>query len=189
MPFVFFQNWTIRQPQDVFNLKSEFSLGIEAFGATINEELPDSRFLSWRSQLQYVRQLAPDSLFIFQTDLQLANDNLVTLEQFYLGGLYSVRGYPQDIRVTDNGLLLTTEAWFPILRVKDIWQNQDGVLQIIPFVDFGVGWNVGKIPNPSPNTLMGVGLGLQWQMGNNFNARIDYGIPLIHIERSKKFFE
>ncbi|WP_324282265.1 ShlB/FhaC/HecB family hemolysin secretion/activation protein [Cyanobacterium aponinum UTEX 3221] len=181
----FFQNWTIRQPQDVFNLRSEFSLGIEAFGATINEELPDSRFLSWRSQLQYVRQLAPDSLFIFQTDLQLANDNLVTLEQFYLGGLYSVRGYPQDIRVTDNGLLLTTEAWFPILRVKDIWQNQDGVLQIIPFVDFGVGWNVGKIPNPSPNTLMGVGLGLQWQMGNNFNARIDYGIPLIHIERSK----
>lgn len=181
----FFQNWTIRQPQDIFNLRSEFSFGVEAFGATVNNDLPDSRFFAWRNQIQYVRQLAPDSLFIFQTDLQLANDNLVTLEQFYLGGLYSVRGYPQDIRVTDNGLLVTTEAWFPILRVKDLWQNKDGVLQIIPFVDFGLGWNMGKIPNPSPNTLIGVGLGLQWQMGSNFNARIDYGIPLIYIDVEK----
>lgn len=181
----FFQNWTLRQPQDVFNLRSEFSFGIEAFGATINQELPDSRFFTWRNQLQYVRQLASDSLFIFQTDLQLASDNLVTLEQFYLGGLYSVRGYPQDILVTDNGLLLTTEAWLPILRVKNAWQNQDGVLQIIPFFDFGLGWNMGKIPNPSPNALMGIGLGLQWQMGSNFNARIDYGIPLIYLDVQK----
>lgn len=182
----FSQNWTVRQSQQVFNLNSEFSFGLDAFGATNNADSPDSRFFSWRNQAQYVRQLAPDSLFIFQTDLQLSPDNLVSLEQFYLGGLYSVRGYPQDIRVTDNGFLLSTEVWLPILRVKDLWQNADGVLQVIPFFDLGVGWNTGEVEDPDPNTLIGVGLGLQWQMGSNFSARIDYGIPLIKIEDLEK---
>jgi len=29
---------------------------------------------------------------------------------------------------------------------------------------------------------VGIGLGLLWQMGDNFSARIDYGIPLIDVD-------
>jgi hemolysin activation/secretion protein len=58
------------------------------------------------------------------------------------------------------------------------------VLQVAPFVDFGVGWNDADnpIPTPNPNTLVSVGLGLNWQMGDNFNARLDWGIPLTQFE-------
>jgi hemolysin activation/secretion protein len=64
----------------------------------------------------------------------------------------------------------------PILRVDRVKE----VLQVAPFVDFGVGWNDGDnpIPTPDPNTLVSLGLGLQWQMGDIFNARLDWGIPL-----------
>ena len=181
----FFQDWTVRRTNEVFALRSQFSFGIEAFGATVNENLPDSRFFAWRNQAQYVRQLAADTLLVARTDLQVSSDNLVPLEQFYLGGLNSVRGYPQDIRVTDNGFLASTEVWLPVLRVEDIIDQTDGVLQIIPFVDVGIAWNTGIFPDPDPNTLVGVGFGVQWQMGSNFSARLDWGIPLVNIDIEK----
>jgi hemolysin activation/secretion protein len=51
-------------------------------------------------------------------------------------------------------------------------------------VDFGVAWNDddNPIPTPAPNTLTSVGLGLQWQMGDNFTARFDWAVPLTDIE-------
>ncbi|HEY9660544.1 MAG TPA: BamA/TamA family outer membrane protein, partial [Allocoleopsis sp.] len=57
----------------------------------------------------------------------------------------------------------------------------DGLLQIAPFVDAGTGWNI-ETEDPDPNVLVGVGLGLVWQMGDDLSARIDWGIPLIDVE-------
>jgi hemolysin activation/secretion protein len=178
-----FQEWTKRSPRDVLALRSQFNLGLGVFDATINPEPPDSRFFNWRGQAQYVRLLAPDTLFIVRSDLQLATDPLVPLEQFALGGQQSVRGYRQDVLLTDNGFFASAELRLPILRVKKV----KGVLQIVPFVDFGVGWNnAGGAPNPEQNTLIGVGVGLQWQMWDRLTARFDWGIPLNTIDADKK---
>jgi len=176
----FFQEWTQRSLLDVFAVRSQFSLGLGAFDATINDEPPDSQFFLWRGQGQYVRLLFPDSLLVVRSDLQLSTRALVPLEQFTLGGLYSVRGYRQDALVTDNGIFASAEVRLPILRVESV----EGVLQVGPFLDCGIGWNDADnpVPTPDPNTLVGVGLGLQWQMGNNFTARFDWGIPLTDVE-------
>jgi hemolysin activation/secretion protein len=93
-----------------------------------------------------------------------------------------VRGYRQDLLLTDNGFLTTAEVRLPILRVARV----EGVLQVVPFVDFGMAWNHSDnpIPNPDRNTLVGVGLGLQWQMGDRLTARFDWGIPLIDANSS-----
>jgi hemolysin activation/secretion protein len=179
----FFQDWVKRNPQEVFAVRSQFNLGVGAFGATVNgEELPDSRFFAWRGQGQYVRLLAPDTLLVVRSDLQLATDPLLTLEQISIGGLGTVRGYRQDLLLTDNGFLASVEARLPIVRVSEV----EGVLQLVPFVDFGVGWNNGDFPNPDPNALVGVGLGLQWQMGDDFSARLDWGIPLVDVDIEKR---
>jgi hemolysin activation/secretion protein len=176
----FFQEWTQRGSQDILALRSQFSLGLDAFDATINPEPPDSRFFDWQGQGQYVRLLAPDTLLVLRSSLQLSANPLVSLEQFTLGGLYNVRGYRQNLLLTDNGVFASAEVRLPILRVDSV----KGVLQVAPFVDFGVGWNDSgnPIPTPNPNTLISVGLGLQWQMGDNFNARLDWGIPLTQFE-------
>lgn len=177
----FTQEYTQRSNQEVFAARSQFSLGVDWFGANISDNEPDSRFFAWRGQAQWLRQLAPDTLFLARGDFQLAADSLVPLEQFGLGGQLSVRGYRQDALLTDNGLLFTAEFRVPIVRASKI----GGVLQLTPFIDVGKGWNV-KGKNPSPSTLVSTGLGLLWKQSDNFSVRLDWGIPLISVEGEKR---
>lgn len=172
------QEYTQRSPQEVFAARSQFSLGLDILNATVNDEPPDSQFFAWRGQGQYVRSLFPDSLLVVRSDLQFSTRALVPLEQFSLGGLRSVRGYRQDALLTDNALFASAEVRLPIWRVESV----KGVLQVVPFVDFGIGWNSSDNPDLDTNSLVGVGLGLQCQVGNNFTARFDWGIPLTDVE-------
>lgn len=181
----FFQDWTQRTAADVFSAHSQFNVGVGWFDATVNSEPPDSRFFFWRGQAQYVRLLAPDTLMILRSDTQLATEALVPLEQIGIGGLRSVRGYRQDLLLTDNGLVFSAEVQFPILRVKKL----DGILHLVPFVDFGWGWNSSGRPNADPNSLVGVGVALKWQMGDRLNARLEWGIPLTDVDSSERTWQ
>ncbi|MBD2451177.1 ShlB/FhaC/HecB family hemolysin secretion/activation protein [Nostoc sp. FACHB-152] len=175
------QEYTQRSNQQVFAARSQFSVGVDWFDANVNHDAPDSRFFAWRGQTQWVRQFAPDTLFLARGDLQLAADSLVPLEQFGLGGQLSVRGYRQDALLTDNGILFSAEFRLPIVRAAKL----GGVLQLTPFIDVGKGWNA-KGNNPSPSTLVGGGLGLLWQQNDKLSARLDWGIPLISIDGEKR---
>lgn len=181
----FFQDYTKRGPRDVFAARSQFSLGLGAFGATLNGFQPDSRFFSWRGQLQYLRLLSQSEnapALLLRSDAQLAATSLVPLEQFGLGGFESVRGYRQDQLLADNGVFASAEVRFPLLRTRD----RQGTLQLSPFFDVGTVWTT-QGPNPDPTTLASVGLGLAWLQGDRFSARIDWGIPLIDVlERDNK---
>ncbi|NEQ20740.1 MAG: ShlB/FhaC/HecB family hemolysin secretion/activation protein [Microcoleus sp. SIO2G3] len=182
----FFQEWTKRNSNEVIAARSQFSFGTGAFDATINEEAPDSRFFSWRGQAQWVRLLAPDTLLLVRADAQLADRALVPLEQFGLGGQESVRGYRQDILLTDNGVLASAEVRIPVLRLP---QLEDSVVQLAPFVDIGAAWNNSGRPDPDPNVLASIGLGLQWQLGDILTLRLDYGIPLVSISSSDRTWQ
>jgi hemolysin activation/secretion protein len=48
----FFQDWVQRRPNQVLAARSQFSLGLNAFGATVNERDPDGQFFSWLGQFQ-----------------------------------------------------------------------------------------------------------------------------------------
>ncbi|MGK7876853.1 MAG: ShlB/FhaC/HecB family hemolysin secretion/activation protein [Xenococcaceae cyanobacterium] len=174
----FFQEWTQRSERDVIAVRSQFSFGINAFNATINDEPPDSRYLAWRGQAQWVRLLAPDTLILARADMQLADRALVQIEQFALGGLGSIRGYRQDVLLTDNGIFASVELRLPIFRAP----RQEMVLQVVPFVDFGTASNNSGRPDPEPNTLTSIGLGLRYQWGDRFTAHLDWGIPLVDVE-------
>ncbi|MEH1810715.1 ShlB/FhaC/HecB family hemolysin secretion/activation protein [Nostoc sp.] len=177
----FFQEWTLRNSQEVIAARSQFSLGTGAFNATINNTEPDSRFFAWRGQAQWVRLLAPDTLLLIRGDVQLASTTLLASEQFGLGGISSVRGYRQDFLLTDNGALASVELRLPIVRIPQ-W---DGVMQVTPFVDVGTAWNSSSNRdenNTNTNTLASVGLGLRWSQGNNFTAGIEWGIPLVSVD-------
>ncbi|MCC5620446.1 ShlB/FhaC/HecB family hemolysin secretion/activation protein [Nostoc sp. CHAB 5715] len=177
----FFQEWTLRNSQEVIAARSQFSLGTGAFNATINNTEPDSRFFAWRGQAQWVRLLAPDTLLLIRGDVQLASTTLLASEQFGLGGISSVRGYRQDLLLANNGALASVELRLPIVRIPQ-W---DGVMQVTPFVDVGTAWNNSSSideNNTNTNTLASVGLGLRWLQGNNFNAGVEWGIPLVSVD-------
>lgn len=173
----FFQDWTQHSSNAVIAARSQFNVGTGAFDSTINSQPPDSRFFSWRGQAQYVRLLARDTLLVLRSDLQLSPDALVPIEQFALGGQQSGRGYRQDALLTDNGFFSSAEVRVPLLRVSSI----KGVLQLAPFIDLGVGWNNTGNTGPNRNTLLGVGVGLQWQMLDSLTARFDWGFPLLDL--------
>jgi hemolysin activation/secretion protein len=178
----FFQEWTKRSSQDVLAFRSQFSLGLNVLGATINNNgEPDSRFFAWRGQGQWARLLAPDTLLLLKTDMQLSDHRLLGLEQFGIGGQATVRGYRQDFLLKDNGLLASAEVRLPILRVPQV----KGLLQVAPFFDLGTAWNNGNESSDakSPNTLLSTGLGLLWRMGDDFTARLDFGIPLVSLDQ------
>ena len=178
----FFQEWTQRNEKQVIAARSEFSLGIDLFNATMNSSSPDSSFVSWRGQAQWVKLLAEDTVLLARSNLQLADRTLVPLEQFGLGGLGSIRGYRQDVLLTDNGFLASLELRIPILRAR----KQQGILHVIPFIDFGTAWNNSGGPDSETSTLASVGLGLQWQMSDRLTARFDWGIPLVNIDSTDR---
>lgn len=180
----FFQEWTSRNSREVIAARSQFNIGIGAFDATINADAPDSRFLAWRGQAQWVRLLAPDTLLLLRGDVQLSPDELVPIEQFGLGGIESVRGYRQDALLTDNGALVSAELRLPIYRQS----RRRIVVQLTPFIDFGTAWNSGGA-NPDNNTLVSLGLGLRCQLGDRLTARIDWGIPLVDISTRERTWQ
>ncbi|MEH2373822.1 ShlB/FhaC/HecB family hemolysin secretion/activation protein [Nostoc sp.] len=178
----FFQEWTSRNSREVIALRSQFSLGIDVLNATVNQDAPDSRFFAWQGQAQWARLLAPETLLLLRLNTQLASRALLPIEQFGLGGQDSIRGYRQDYLLTDNGTFVSAEVQVPILRLPQI----NSTLQVIPFVDFGVGWNSSGRENPDPNTLAAVGLGLRWSQGDRFTVRLDWGIPLISVNSNER---
>jgi hemolysin activation/secretion protein len=185
------QGYTQRSEREVFAARSQFSIGVDAFGATINgsapltasNSAPDSRFLAWRGQTQYVKLLAPDSTLLVRGDVQVANQAILPFEQFGLGGVDSVRGYRQDALIADNGIFTSTEVRLPIARFAP-----DSILQVAPFIDFGTVWNnsAEKIPQ---KTLFSTGLGLRYQFSDRLTAKVEWGIPLLSIEGSKRTWQ
>lgn len=172
----FFQEYTKRTDKSVLAMRSQFSLGVDLFDATINNNAPDSRFFAWRGQSQWVRQLNEDFLLLLRGDLQLAND-LVPLEQFRMGGVNSVRGYRRDITLSDSGLFTSAELRIPVWKISQL----DGVLQLSPFIDFGLPWS-GRNGIVDVDSLVAIGMGLNFKAGERFNARLDYGIPLTNVQ-------
>ena len=174
----FFQDWTQRSSKFVLFARSQFSLGIGAFNATINNTGPDSRFFAWRGQAAWLRRLGEASL-ILRADLQLADRALVPLEQFGLGGAATVRGYRQDAYLSDNGFLASASISIPL------WKESSREFLLIPFVDVGTTWNnehSSRLQNADKlGTLASVGLGVEYHLGDRFSARLDWGIPLIPI--------
>ncbi|WP_341736049.1 ShlB/FhaC/HecB family hemolysin secretion/activation protein [Microcoleus sp. CAWBG640] len=174
----FFQDWTLRNNDELLALRSQFSLGLGAFNATVNSEAPDSRFLAWRGQGQWIRRFRRDTFLVAKTDVQLANRTLLPLEQFGIGGGNSVRGYRQDILLADNGISASAELRFPIVGRSD---RGLGVLQIAPFVDAGTVWNSSGRDSLDSQLLLSVGTGLRWELGNSMSANFYWGIPLVDV--------
>ncbi|WP_238568939.1 ShlB/FhaC/HecB family hemolysin secretion/activation protein [Xenococcus sp. PCC 7305] len=174
----FFQEYVNRNEQQVLALRSQFSFGIDVLDATINNDQPDSLFLAWRGQSQWIRRLDEDFLLVLRGDLQVSTTDLVPVEQFRIGGGNSVRGYRQDFALADSGLTAGAEMRIPLLRVRKL----DGIFHLTPFVDLGSIWNTSDVEIDT-DFLASVGLGLNFSTGTGLNARIDWGIPLVTVDK------
>ncbi len=161
-----------RNTEQALALRSTFSIGIDAFGATVHSgDRPDSQFFAWLGQAHYARRLGEGGAqLILRGDVQLANDELLDLERFAVGGARTVRGYRENELVRDNGFAISAELRYPVWRGEKKKDTLENLLQIASFMDFGTAWNRGE--STHRNRLHSVGLGLLWTYSRRVNAEL-----------------
>lgn len=167
----FYQDWTQRNTTSVLAARSQFSLGVNAFDATVNNSGTDGRFFSWLGQFQWVERASPSVVLVSQINAQLTPDSLLPIERSSLGGIGSVRGYETNQVVADNTLSASIEALVSLTDTPD-------ELLLTSFIELGTAWN-NQAPRLDRSTLAGFGLGIRWEVVPTLQLRADYGIPLI----------
>ena len=154
-----FGEWAWATRRNAVAARSTLSVGVHALGSTdLGGGLPDSEYLAWLGQLQWAHRL-PDSLLgsevLARVDTQLANDPLLGIEKFAVGGMRTVRGYREYEFVRDEGVVASVEVRVPVWRDA----RRRPAVQLAPFLDFGRSWNHGA--GSDAVTLASVGIGLR----------------------------
>ncbi len=177
------QEYNHRTTDYALALRSTFSFGIDALGATTNpDSVADSHFFTWLFQAQHVRRLfGSDNQIIFRFATQVSADPLLSLEQFSIGGLDTVRGYRENELVRDNGMIGSIELRIPLLQ-----KQGQAILTFAPFVDIGYGWNSRAGDNSVPPDLLlpSTGIGFLFTPNSHVNGQIYWGIPFKNVKDS-----
>jgi len=178
----FSQEWVSQSIQQVMAVRSTFSFGIDALGVTDNGTARNAKFWAWLGEGQYVRRLGHTAnQVILHAAGQWTDDQLLSLEQFSIGGANTVRGYRENELIRDRGFFASAELRVPLLYGK----LGAPLVQLAPFFDFGGGWNTGGSPNLGSTpvtTLSSAGIGLLVSPNKHFTAQLYWGHPFQRIE-------
>ncbi len=165
------QEFSTRDQQQAIALLSTFRIGLDVLDPTIGDPV-DGEFFSWLGQFQYILRLGEtNNQLLFRVSAQQADRGLLSLEQFALGGVDTVRGYRQNQVVRDNGIALSGELRFPLIFDA----NGRAILSAVPFVDFGYGWDEGQDSNSI--NIASTGIGLLLNLNNKLNGYFYWGYP------------
>jgi hemolysin activation/secretion protein len=178
--FRFGQDYTLRDNDGAWAMRSQFNLGTGLFGATF-VTIPNAGFFSWLGQVQRVQVLSPDAILIASLNSQLSANPLLPSQQFTLGGTDTVRGFRQNVLTGDNGIRLSLETRLTAIRDD---KSKRSILQLAPFIDIGTVWNNPSNPTilPSSTFLASGGLGIIVEPIEKLLLRFDLAIPFVNLQ-------
>jgi hemolysin activation/secretion protein len=186
----FIQEWLDRNPKRLFAVRSDIRWGVDVLGATVSDAAPDARYLAWLGQLQWVRRLPVlDSKLVLRGVAQLASDALLPSEKIAIGGMDTVRGYRENLHTTDRGMAAGIEWQVPVGHVKLPGIStglKDGLLELAVFADYGRGSN-RSAPDPAPDEIASVGLGMLWHPAGKIAASLYWGHPLRDVDTGGEY--
>ncbi len=112
-------------------------------------------------------------------------ERLVPAKMTSFGGMYSVRGYDEYEIVADGGLLASIQYEYDLVRhnqaVKPVTIAKQELKKLAPlaFFDYGKTKVQSPVPGEKGNqSLYSVGVGMAFEIGNNFSGALYYGYPL-----------
>jgi hemolysin activation/secretion protein len=177
----FVQEWLERNTERLIAIRSDIRWGVDMFDATTHSDGPDGRYLGWLGQFQWIQSLPVlDSKLVVRGLAQWVNDSLLPSEKISIGGMETVRGYRENFMTTDKGLAAGIEWQVPVghLRIPGISTGiHDGLFELAAFFDHGRGANK-SFPNPDPDSISSVGLGMIWHPGDKLLAKLYWGYAL-----------
>ncbi|MCX5699007.1 MAG: BamA/TamA family outer membrane protein [Candidatus Omnitrophica bacterium] len=165
-----------------FNFSTQNFLGASSRNhPTSSREGTGGFFFKYEQFLSRTQQMFFDSYCILRSGFQWATHTLPSSEQFQLGGMNSVRGYPEGDYLADIGGNLNFDWVFPLYLIPASWKFPHSEVplqrQIQPvfFVDMGGGRNRKALSGERKDKfLMGIGGGLRIRFNNNFNLRLEW---------------
>jgi len=121
---------------------------------------------------------------------QIADTNLLSTEQFGLGGWNTVRGYTEFELRGDQGWFTNLELYTPPVRIAQLlgWEKHQAELRFLGFWDYGQVANLILLPGENPDgELSSAGGGLRLFIDRYFSARLDYGFQLLDSGANQRF--
>jgi hemolysin activation/secretion protein len=128
-------------------------------------------------------------------------DRLIPQSQGVIGGLYTVRGYPQSVIAGDSSVVGSIEYRFHLPRTfgvsaqtgelfgepfryapQFVYGTPDWDLILKGFVDVGTTDINDPLSFEGTETLIGAGVGLELLYRRNLNVRLDWGFALEELE-------
>jgi len=165
----------------------KFNFGTSGFlGASHRNHPTSSRagtggfFFKYEQSLNRMQKMPLESYLSIRTQLQLASHTLASSEQFQLGGMDSVRGYPEGDYLADAGGVVSFDWVFPMYGIPKSWklpgENTPLRYQIEPviFADVGGGKLKKALPGEKKDKLLaGIGGGLRMRF-KLFSLRLEW---------------
>ena len=177
-----------------FQTQLNMTLNLGLRGLNSQEEFRNKRFLAepnygyLKLDLKHTQQLPYEWSVQAKLGGQLANDPLISAEQFTVGGADSVRGYTESAALGDNGALGSLELRTPPLMkfVKADWfKGSFKELYAYTFLDYG------HVDIYEPNgqdvssDIASVGLGIKLKATKGLFANLDYANALRKLGETK----
>lgn len=184
-------DWVKRGSRSVGGIRMTYRNGIDALDATIFEPLSpldqlynptgaDGLFSLVQTQASFARRMRGHSEIRFRMTSQLSQDPLMSLEKLAIGGINTVRGYPENLMVRDNGVAASLELHFPLPGWREGGSARN--LTFVPFIDYGRSWDEVDTDPSSPtrntdeaNAITSAGLGLLWQPIRGLDFQLYWG--------------
>ena len=130
----------------------------------------NSSFGKYVMNMLYQKAFASGQMITARLDGQLSSTQyLPSAELYYLGGIYSVRGYTESLLAGDSGVAGSIEYAVPITPSKKT--------SAYIFLDGGCVWGDSAYDD---QTLVGTGFGIRSDLGDHMYINVSMGFPLIH---------
>lgn len=178
-----------KMPSSVTYIKPEFSQGLNLLGARrknrLSSRLAENTFSKFNLDIQHRQIIVPYSQLIVKMVMQLASEKLTPQQEFALGGINSVRGYPAadyyaDSAIQTNVEYLVSPAFLPkeLMLPFDKKPLKDEVSGLV-FFDYGYGTKRGNIQGDQTKfKLASAGTGIRLNIYDNISLRFEWGFIL-----------
>ncbi|HIL73904.1 MAG TPA: ShlB/FhaC/HecB family hemolysin secretion/activation protein [Verrucomicrobia bacterium] len=161
--------YVYRSQERVIAARTTFSFGLDKLDPIMTPDF-DRKYFTWMTQASWVESVTKnDTLLIVKLLHQYTDQSVVSMEQFSLGGMNTIRGYRENQLIRDNALVISPELRIPVY--KDRYGKP--LVYLIPFFDFGTGWNTEGPKDRE--TIYSAGLGVTYNPSDYVNMAVYWG--------------
>ena len=188
LPYLGFDLSALDRFRGQTSFSPQMTFGTQNFiGASIRNHPSASRagtggfFANYTQTLKRIQAMPWNTYLVLKSLFQAPSRSLPSSEQFQLGGMNSVRGYPEGDYSADIGAQLNADWVCPLAFLPEKWKvPYTGIsvgkqLEVVGFTDLGGGKLKRVLPGERQEKfLMGVGGGFRIHLWNNLYVRLEW---------------